>query len=722
MATGVTSPERTAPPRARLLSDAAGAVTRGRPVVIIGTAGIGKTEFARALARAVRRPIVWVLGDEKSAAAPLAAVSACVESSPDPGSGPSGPAETTASAALCSRIEATGALLVVDGAEHLDDASARVVAGLIPRLPGRVVVLSNDQALGPALYAALRTADAQIVDVPPLTLDETAALIGDLRHHRPDLTEAMRIHRAADGNPRHVRHLASSAQRPPGSATELEYLAAAVLAAATAPERDLLGFLAVASPLSLPVLGALGLADAVDAAAGRLVTVDGGLVRSAHGVPDPVIAGRLGVLHLRRLTERLVDALDRDGRSPADLLHRARLADWPAGEPAEGRLAATLIGDLLGDRLADALTGARSLRATGPASAIAAYTEAEILRRLGESRRPRILARAALTDGTPESPLTEAALRHTLVAADVAFGSLDEAAADARPPSGPAPQPDLVLAYSCFTAALPEIARGAFAEAGRRLDAALELAAEDRTGIACAAAAELAAVRMMLGDPTAVERAVARARASAVDAVSAAALHLCEAFATACRGQSTRPRQLFRLAARNGGHVADAFIALTWAVRFGDRAAAELITDPALRCEGPAARTVVAQAVALRSRDGDALIRAAEGYARLGLSAHAADALAQGMIALRAAGHSVAANALRGRLDDLVAACDGITSPAIRVAVTGAVLTDREAEVLAMTALGGSRRAVGEALGILPTSVSAYLVRAHQKIDAAVSR
>jgi DNA-binding CsgD family transcriptional regulator len=215
-------------------------------------------------------------------------------------------------------------LLAIDDVPWLDDASARVLDFSIRRLDAdRVGFLLARRAAAPdePLPAWLTTLPPDRMtrrDVPPLSVDETAALLREhlgLKLSRPVLT---RLHAISGGTPFYALELGRDLQRRGGRATpeslavprSLEGLLGARLAALDAAADDVALHAAALAHPTVPVLEAAlgrerfaaGLEGAVSA--GVLETADDG-VRFAHPLLAAATYDRAAPARRREVHERL---------------------------------------------------------------------------------------------------------------------------------------------------------------------------------------------------------------------------------------------------------------------------------------------------------------------------------------------------------------------------------------------------------------------------------
>ena len=161
---------------------------------------------------------------------------------------------------------------------------------------------------------------------------------------------------------------------------------------------------------------------------------------------------------------------------------------------------------------------------------------------------------------------------------------------------------------------------------------------------------------------------------------------------------------------------APAYEVLAWqtAVQFGDATAA-VPRLTALADLGPLAVVAGAHARAWADQDGETLLEAADGWARLGDLVAAGDAAAQAADVHRRQGRqgsALSAAALAERL----AGRSGARTPALAMAARPLPLTAREREIAALAARGLSNKDIAERLTVSVRTVEGHLYRAGLKL------
>ena len=155
---------------------------------------------------------------------------------------------------------------------------------------------------------------------------------------------------------------------------------------------------------------------------------------------------------------------------------------------------------------------------------------------------------------------------------------------------------------------------------------------------------------------------------------------------------------------------------LAWqtAVQFGDATAA-LPRLTALAELGPRAVAARAHARAWADQDGEALLEAADAWARLGDLVAAGDAAAQAADVHRRQGRQGSALSAAA-LAEKLAGRSGARTPALAIAARPLPLTAREREIAALAARGLSNKDIAERLTVSVRTVEGHLYRAGLKL------
>lgn len=352
---------------------------RHHAVVIVGEAGVGKSRLARELvARTEGSSGSGVaLASESARDVPLAPFAPWIEDDPPEPPVPDAPAIHRLVETLRSR--GPGWVLGVDDAHLLDGVSAAVLRQLADERAVRLVVTVRSGLPTPDAVTALWKDDLAVrVDLPPLTPDQTHAVLDAALGGSVETATAERLHTVSGGNVLWLRHLVeaertagrlervSSAWRltaAPAISPALEDLVAARIGHLSDPQRRALELLAVGEPVGLRLLHRLAEPAALEELAERGLVelrVDGARheVRLAHPLYGEVVRARTSELRARRLRGELAEALGSVGaRRAGDELRRAVLGlggDTPVDATTLVRAAtqATALSDIhLAERL-----------------------------------------------------------------------------------------------------------------------------------------------------------------------------------------------------------------------------------------------------------------------------------------------------------------------------------------------------------------------------------
>ncbi|MEV5749349.1 LuxR C-terminal-related transcriptional regulator [Actinoallomurus sp. NPDC052308] len=158
--------------------------------------------------------------------------------------------------------------------------------------------------------------------------------------------------------------------------------------------------------------------------------------------------------------------------------------------------------------------------------------------------------------------------------------------------------------------------------------------------------------------------------------------------------------------ARSYGFTGFEAAALHDAMRLDAEPAAERLTALSDVCEGPLGDVFARHARALADGDVRGLLGAADRFEELGLTLHAADAVAQAARISPAAGD---------RARRLASRCEGAVTPALR-ALSMPKLTDRERQIAELAARGTTSREIAATLVLSVRTVDNHLSRAYAKL------
>jgi DNA-binding CsgD family transcriptional regulator len=360
---------------------------RRRGALLAGPSGVGKTRLASAVA-AELEPAGWTLvrlvASQPVAGIPLGALAGLLTPGAPPGDGV--PALLQARAGIAAVASDRPAVVVLDDAQWLDEASAVVLHQLVAQ--GDVTLLATLLTGEPApdpVTVLWKDGLVDRLDVAPLGDESVRDLLEAVLDGPVETLTATRLWRRCAGNALYLRELVGEAVRlglvqrreglwcvdtlPPGS-VRLAELVAERFGSLDEDERAALEVIAVGEPIGLGMLDDLADHDAVErleAAGVVAIDTDGKHVvaRPAHPLYGDVVRSSLPDLRRRRLMRTLADALQRQGATARD--DSIRLALWRldgGGTPPPGLLLAAArhahfaFDGMTAERLARAAWGA----------------------------------------------------------------------------------------------------------------------------------------------------------------------------------------------------------------------------------------------------------------------------------------------------------------------------------------------------------------------------
>ncbi len=415
----------------------------------------------------------------------------------------------------------------------------------------------------------------------------------------------------------------------------------------------------------------------------------------------------------------ILDAADRDA---VDAASRGRLRRLRAGIALNvGRVheAADLAVGLID-------TGGDDARST-PLAALAAATGTAALALGGRPDDAISLADRFVPTAlahTEEIPEVVGQLMLGRLFATRVLGRLAEAEQIAYMCHQPAVEQGSLSGMAVFTAVLGQLAldRGQPAVAARRLGEADVLLAEyDSYGYRPWVLAYLAMAHALTGDVDAAHDARDLMRTTTTQPrYFDADLELAEAWCHAADGGIDAAVVAASRAAAQacaGGLAPFEAGALHALVRFGRPAGAVTrLGELAAAAASPVTARYADHAAAAAAGDGAALDEVSVAFEDAGALLLAAEAAAQAGGAHHRAGAGSRARRSTGRAQQLVRACRGATSPALRSTERVPALTAREHEVAGMAARGMTSRAIAERLVVSPRTVESHLYRIFAKL------
>ena len=353
-------------------------------IVVCGAAGVGKSRIAReALSAAASRgcEVRWTVGTSSARAIPLGAFTAWAQSGvTDTVQLLRGVIESLTAAPAGSTV-----VVGVDDVHLLDDLSTFVVQQIVQRGAAKVMLTVRDgEPIPAAIQEIWKGGQFDRLDLQPLSLDETTALLSATLDGSVDPDAAQRLWKLTRGNVLYLRNIVEQEVAdgrlvqqhgywrwigdpimPPGLVELIE----SRIGALPTPVSDVIDVLAVGEPIELAALTRITDAAAVEEADTRgLITLEpagGGVeVRVAHPLYGQVRRRRAPHTRLRRLrglvaaelaasddrddirvvVRRATLSLDSDLTPDADLLVRAAHgAVWLADLPLADRLAEAAI-------------------------------------------------------------------------------------------------------------------------------------------------------------------------------------------------------------------------------------------------------------------------------------------------------------------------------------------------------------------------------------------
>ncbi len=308
-----------------VIADVLGADGPHAGVVIVGSAGVGKTRLAReAMAAASRRGMVvrWLAGTLAAQSVPLGA---CVQWAERLGGNPV-QLVGRAIKAITASPDDSRVLVIVDDAHLLDNLSAFVLHQLVQRRAATVLLTIRTGAQPPDAVTALwKDGHLRRLDLQPLSHAESDGLLQSALGGPVSTACSDRMWRMTRGNVLFLHHLVAQEMhagrliprndhwRWVGTMEVSQTLVDLVdlrVGAAPAAVLEVIDLVAVAEPLELAYLTALADPTAIEDAERRdLVTISrttpNGVARLGHPLYGEVRRARAGHLRLKRLRGRI---------------------------------------------------------------------------------------------------------------------------------------------------------------------------------------------------------------------------------------------------------------------------------------------------------------------------------------------------------------------------------------------------------------------------------
>jgi DNA-binding CsgD family transcriptional regulator/tetratricopeptide (TPR) repeat protein len=252
-------------------------------------------------------------------------------------------------------------------------------------------------------------------------------------------------------------------------------------------------------------------------------------------------------------------------------------------------------------------------------------------------------------------------------------------------------------------------------------ESAAVLAGADWTAVRCQSLTGLTEALALSGDPDGAAAAVAEAGYD--DELPTRwvwpRVAISSAWVSAARGELSRAVQQFlavAAAARSSGQVAFEILALHSAARLGETQVADRLVDLASWTQGPLVQATAAQVTAMAAGSGDGLDRAADTWETLTMWLHAAECAGLASRAHTYAGSARLAAASAGRMQAILAHCDGPHPIGLAVTLAAPKLTRRELEVALLAQTGLSSLAIAERLYLSVRTVDSHLARTYHKL------
>jgi len=402
--------------RSQAVARAGSALASGRNIELVGPPQSGRTSFLRALEEALRAnrwSVHTLRGDTAYQGVPFAALALSELTGDEPNGNSAGQLRHHV-AELERSIAETPAVLLIDNADRLDDASWAVVSGYASRHPETRVVITLTQSGGHSAHP--RRLQALTIRVPPLTFRELRLSVeSKLGAPLDDVTLGRIFARsgASSGLAHDLvdaavvsGHLRKKGEEWSGEAglwsDELTSSLESLLSPLTPAELDALELLAGAGVSELHAIADVVGRERLEALEARdlirIRTVSGSLHVTVHPpLIEDYFANRPLVARRTRFAHVLESALHRDARGLENLSHLTN--DQPASRDN------SLIAQLIHEQVQNAMRTARAAWFTHPSieTAVAA-AEAMIRAEAPETEIDAVFAAAYDLATSPTAP------------------------------------------------------------------------------------------------------------------------------------------------------------------------------------------------------------------------------------------------------------------------------------------------------------------------------
>ena len=311
-------------------------------VVLVGSAGVGKTTLARTVTESLRSQVHWVASTESSRSIPLGVFAHLVG-----GSTSRDPTALLASARE-SLVSQDNSIVGVDDAHLLDELSATLLHQIAIDHAGRILAtVRSGEPVPDAVTSLWKDGYLRRIELRPFSKEQSIALVESVVGGRLEGLSADLMWESSGGNPLFLRHLVEGSidagtlnrvddvwqlRGPTAVPSGLAALLESRLDQAGPGVVNALKLLALSEPLDIDALTELAGEEAVDAAETRgLIRFvrDGTTLnaRFSHPLVGDVVRSRVGRAAERRFKGQLVQILRRrELDTPASRIRMAQLS------------------------------------------------------------------------------------------------------------------------------------------------------------------------------------------------------------------------------------------------------------------------------------------------------------------------------------------------------------------------------------------------------------